>query len=139
MRSSAEGRDVPERFPMESAARAAYGRIDARTLMNRIHDKAARLARLAVDPAASEGERTNAALAACRLIARHGLLDGASTGGGWNTELRASVETTLDQSCLCRACMRRIPAREPLHHIEGRGYQCRDCGPWAAPYVADEA
>lgn len=101
-------------------------------------EKAADLVRLATAVTASPGERENAALAACRMIERHGLLseDPRSYRAPAPTRVTLrSEEVSLGSSCLCRACMQRIEARVPCHRIEGRGYQCQDCGPWTADAV----
>lgn len=105
-------------------------------------DKAADLVRLATADTASPGERTNAALAACRMIERHDLLGSGSGGSSArNAEpYRVRVESklvTLASSALCRACMQRIAAGAGCHRIEGRGYQCQDCGPWSVDAIAD--
>ena len=102
--------------------------------MKSLREKAADLVRLATAPTAEPGERANAALAACRLIDRHGLLesDDFSHGAGAPPDLVQSDLVSVPTAGLCRACMRRIDAREPRHVIAGRGYQCQDCGPWSA-------
>lgn len=108
--------------------------------MKSLRDKAADLVRLAVAPTAEPGERANAALAACRMIDRHRLLEaGAGAESRANSSAHAaprtrvsSVRVILDSASLCRTCMQRIPAGAPRHHIETRGYQCDECGPWTA-------
>ena len=107
-------------------------------------DKAADLVRLATAETASPGERANAALAACRMIERHDLLgagSGSAYGGRSPAPYRVRVESqlvTLSSSVLCRACMERIPAGVGCHRIEGRGYQCQDCGAWSVDAIADD-
>ena len=100
-------------------------------------EKAADLVRLATAATAAPGERENAAMAACRMIERHGLLG----EGPYRSPAPARVTirselVTLASSALCRACMQRIGAHLPCHRVEGRGYQCQDCGPWSVDAVA---
>lgn len=103
--------------------------------MKTIRERAADLVRLATAPSAEPGEAANAALAACRLIERHGLL-GVGEPRAWRPDLVQSEQVVLTSAALCRACMERIDVGVPCHRIQGRGYQCQDCGPWSADAMA---
>lgn len=102
-------------------------------------DTARRLIALAVDPGAAECEARNAAVAACRLIVKNGLLDEPVSAARAERKPRAykkpragtgapqwvKFPSRWDSSCACGAA---IYEGDTVWWRRGERARCSDCG-----------
>lgn len=97
-------------------------------------DTAVKLVRLAVDSAAAPGEASNAAIAACRLIHKHGLL---KSGSKEAQEPREPFNTQAEEpqwriiitkfKTKCMECGGTVGERSNALWKKGTGVKCMRC------------
>ena len=101
------------------------------------HERARKLVALATDTGASPEEARSAAMAACRLIVKHKLLDGAAS----HVEPAPRRRTAREHPTPAEAAPRRRTRREGRGDGEGRSYRAArpgTCAFCAKAFVSED-